>query len=104
MEIGMEFPFRTLTQFRRFYEGTSVHLSLLDLRTEITHEKTDRVARELLGFTGSVPAVVPLAAVVVALDASFVGASLQWCGVDTNKGSEESDGRVELHCRMDRVG
>ena len=100
----MEFPFRMLTQFRRFYKGTSVLVSLLDLRTEITHEKTDGVARILLGFTGSVPAVVPLAAVVVTLDASFVGASLQWCGVDTNKGSEESNGRVELHCRMDRVG
>jgi hypothetical protein len=100
----MEFPFRMLTQFRRFYEGTSVLVSLLGLRTEITHEKTDGVARILLGFTGSIPAVVPLATVVVALDASFAGASLQWCGVDTNKGSEESDGRVELHCRMDRVG
>jgi hypothetical protein len=76
IEIGMEFPFRMLTQFRRFYEGTSVLVSLLDLRTEITHEKTDGVTRILLGFTGSVPAVVPLAAMVVALDASFVGASL----------------------------
>ena len=72
----MEFPFRMLTQFRRFYEGTSVLVSLLDLRTEITHEKTDGVARILLGFTGSVLAVVLLAAVVVVLDASFVGVSL----------------------------
>jgi hypothetical protein len=100
----MEFPFRMLTQFRRFYEGTSVLISLLGLQTEITHEKTNGVARILLGFTGSVPAVVPLTAVVVALDASFVGASLQWCSVDTNKGSEESDSRVKLHCWMDRVG
>jgi hypothetical protein len=72
----MEFPFRMLIQFRRFYEGTSVFVSLLDLRTEITYEKTDGVVRILLGFTSSVPAVVLLAAVVVVLDASFVGASL----------------------------
>jgi hypothetical protein len=77
IEIGIEFPFRMLIQFRRFYKGTSVLVSLLGLQTEITYEKTDSVARILLGFTSSVPAVVPLAAVVVALDASFIGASLQ---------------------------
>jgi hypothetical protein len=71
----MEFPFRMLTQFRRFYKGTLVLVSLLDLWIEITYEKTDSVARILLGFTSSVLAVVLLAAVVVTLDASFVSAS-----------------------------
>jgi hypothetical protein len=65
-----------LIQFRRFYEGTLVLISLLDLRTEITYKKTDSVIRILLGFTSSVPAVVLLTAVVIVLDASFVGTSL----------------------------
>jgi hypothetical protein len=65
-----------LTQFRRFYKSTSVLVSLLGLQIEITHEKTDSVTRILLGFTGSVLAVVLLAAVVIVLDASFISASL----------------------------
>jgi hypothetical protein len=65
-----------LTQFRRFYKSTSVLVSLLGLQIEITHEKTDSVTRILLGFTGSVLAVVLLAAVVIALDASFISTSL----------------------------
>jgi hypothetical protein len=76
IEIGIEFPFRMLTQFRRFYKSISVLVSLLGLQIEITHEKTDSVTRILLGFTGSVLAVVLLAAVVIALDASFISASL----------------------------
>jgi hypothetical protein len=65
-----------LIQFRRFYKGTLVLISLLDLRTEITYKKTNSVIRILLRFTSSVLAVVLLTAMVVALDASFIGTSL----------------------------
>jgi hypothetical protein len=65
-----------LIQFRRFYEGILVLISLLDLRTEITYKKTDSVICILLGFTSSVLAVVLLTAVVVVLDASFISTSL----------------------------
>jgi hypothetical protein len=76
IEIGIEFLFRMLIQFRRFYEGILVLISLLDLRTEITYKKTDSVICILLGFTSSVLAVVLLTAVVVVLDASFISTSL----------------------------